>query len=213
MTRLVAKQSAQVSSGRAELNWAPCDFGERIVSDTPFRHSSFGICLTHETGEVVLAWLESDAPWSLKRTEFYEQYEFSCLDSSSRVAAFLTSPAVLSLVRTEMRAVFGREFHADIGVVCHKLLSGQRIGIHNDYLLGEETHRLIVQLNRDMSDEDGGFLMLFGSGDASDVRRVLRPRHLSGFAFEISKDSFHAVSEIRSGARYTLIYSLRAIAA
>jgi hypothetical protein len=52
--------------------------------------------------------------------------------------------------------------------------------------------------------------MLFSSGDPADVHRVLRPQHLSAFAFEISPDSFHAVSQMHGGARYTVIYSLRA---
>jgi hypothetical protein len=198
------------SRGHGTLSWSASDLKERRVSDSPFRHATFESCLSPVTGGAVLDWLETDAPWYLKTTDFYEQHEFSCWDSSSDVAGFLTSSTVLSVVRADVEAVFNKTFDEEIGVVCHKLTPGQRIGIHNDYLAGEETHRLIIQLNRALSDEDGGFLMLFGSGDASKVRAVLRPRHLSGFAFGISADSFHAVSEIHSGARYTLIYSLRA---
>jgi hypothetical protein len=193
-----------------KLRWSAADLKGRDVVNAPYRHATYAGCLPPLTGAAVLDWLESEAPWTLKRTDFYEQYEFSCWDSPSDVANFLTSNSVLRVVRTEMEEVFNRTFETNIGVVCHKLLAGQRIGIHNDYLAGEETHRLIVQLNREMSDRDGGFLMLFGSGDAADVRGVLRPRHLSGFAFEISGSSFHAVSQIHSGSRYTLIFSLRA---
>jgi len=159
----------------------------------------------------VLRWLETDAPWRLKKTDFYEQFEFDCRDSRSAAASFLTSPSILDVVRTEMEGIFGRSFQDEISVVCHKLVQGHRIGIHNDYLDGEESHRLVIQLNRALSDNDGGFLMLFGGDDAADVRKVLRPVHLGGFAFEISKDSFHAVSAIHSGARYSVIYSLRAV--
>jgi hypothetical protein len=52
--------------------------------------------------------------------------------------------------------------------------------------------------------------MLFSSGDPADVHRVLRPQHLSAIAFEISPASFHAVSQMHGGARFTVIYSLRA---
>lgn len=127
------------------------------------------------------------------------------------MASYVTSPATLDIVRIAMKEVFGRNFGKPVSVVAHKLLEGQRIGVHNDYLSGQESHRLVVQLNHGLSDDDGGFLMLFNSDDPSDISRIMRPVHLSGFAFEISPASFHAVSQIHGGARYSIIYSLRAL--
>jgi hypothetical protein len=63
-----------------------------------------------------------------------------------------------------------------------------------------------------LTDADGGILMLFNSDDPSDIHRLLRPIHRSGFAFEISSTSNHAVSQVYGGARFSLIYSLRATA-
>ena len=180
------------------------------MNTTPFRYATLTGCFTPQIGEQVLEWFERDAPWTAKRTDFYEQYEFSCWDSASPAASYLTSCDVLGAIRAAMTEIFGCEFASDVSVVCHKLVRGHRIGIHNDYLDGEETHRLTIQLNRGLADDDGGFLMLFKSGDPADVHQVLRPEHLSALAFEISADSFHAVSEMHGGARYTVIYSLRA---
>lgn len=176
----------------------------------PFRYAMLTECFTPQIGEHVLAWFEHEAPWTAKRTDFYEQYEFSCWDSASPIASYLTRRDVLDTVRAEMTVMFGCEFEPDVSVVCHKLVRGHRIGIHNDYLDGEESHRLTIQLNRGLTDSDGGFLMLFNSEDPADVHRVLRPQHMSALAFEISPISFHAVSEMHGGARYTVIYSLQA---
>jgi len=191
--------------------WTPPDLSLRIVNEEPFRYATFRECLATSLSSDILAWFEHDAPWRLKRTDFYEQYEFSCWDSISPIASHLTSSMVLEAVRSEMMKVFGRTFEDPISVVAHKLLEGQRIGIHNDYLVGEESHRLVIQLNHGLSDDDGGFLMIFNSDDPSDIARVMRPVHVSGFAFEISPASFHAVSEMHGGVRYSLIYSLRAL--
>jgi hypothetical protein len=177
---------------------------------TPFRYATLTGCFPSQVGERVLGWLERDAPWIAKRTDFYEQYEFSCWDSASSAASYLTGHETLDAVRAAMTDMFGCAFEPDVSVVCHKLVRGHRIGIHNDYLVGEESHRLTIQLNRGLTDDEGGFLMLFDSGDPADVHRVLRPQHLTALAFEISRDSFHAVSEMHGGARYTVIYSLRA---
>lgn len=179
------------------------------ATDAPFRYATFERCLSPETGEQILSWLETDAPWSLTQTDFYEQHEFSCWDSPAPIATFLTSDTVLTVVRNTMTAIFDTPYDNDVNVVFHRLIPPQRIGIHND-LAGEETHRLIIQLNRGMTDGDGGVLMLFNSDNPADIHKLLRPLNLSGFAFEISAASHHAVSQVHGSARYTLIYSLRA---
>jgi Rps23 Pro-64 3,4-dihydroxylase Tpa1-like proline 4-hydroxylase len=94
-------------------------------------------------------------------------------------------------------------------ITAHKLLARQTIRVHNDFLDGQETYRLLVQLNRGWQDEQGGMLMLFSSVSPDDVRRIIRPLHGSAFAFRITPQSFHAVSTIRSGERFTLVYSFR----
>ena len=179
------------------------------ATDAPFRCATFARCLSAEIGEQILSWLETDAPWSLTQTDFYEQHEFSCWDSPAPIATWLTSDTVLTGVRNTMTAIFDTDYDNDVNVVFHRLIPPQRIGIHND-LAGEETHRLIIQLNRGMADGDGGVLMLFNSDNPADIHKLLRPVNLSGFAFEISAASHHAVSQVHGGARYTLIYSLRA---
>jgi hypothetical protein len=200
----------ETSPSTMALPWPLPMLKRRSVEESPFRYATFLDCLRSELGDELLAWLETDAPWRLTRTDFYEQYEFSCWDSRSCLASFLTSREVLELVRAEMGDIFDRAFEDGIDVVCHRLLPPQKIGIHNDHLLGQETHRLTIQINRGLASSDGGVLMLFNSDDAVDIHRLLRPVSLSGFAFEISAYSHHAVSQMHGGERFTLIYSLRA---
>jgi hypothetical protein len=199
------------ADARATALSAP-SLNNQLFSHTPFRHAMLTACFSAATGEYLLRWLETDAPWVAKRTDFYEQFEFSCWDSVSPAAAYLTSTLVLDQVRDAMTGMFGVSFDDEVSIVCHKLVHGQHIGIHNDYLDDrDETHRLTIQVNRGLADADGGVLMLFNSDDAADIHRLLRPEHLSALAFEISPQSFHAVSQIHSGERYTIIYSLRAV--
>ncbi len=51
--------------------------------------------------------------------------------------------------------------------------------------------------------------MLFGDRNPESLARSVRPTHGSGFAFEISQASFHAVSSITEGERFTLVYTYR----
>jgi hypothetical protein len=200
------------STLRTPPSWAPPRFCADRIVQTPFHYANFEKCWPDVIGEAILEWFEDAAPWHLTCTDFYEQSEFSCWDSLSPVATFLRSDDVLHAVRATMTHLFAKTFEESVNVVCHRLLPPQKIGIHNDALVGEETHRMLIQFNRGLKDADGGVLMLFNSDDPSDIHRLLRPVHLSGFAFEISTTSNHAVSQIHGGERYSLIYSFRATA-
>lgn len=156
----------------------------------------------------MLDWLEKDAPWKLRVAEFYEQYEFSFDDATlpDQLAEAFSHKALDDL-RQHMESCFGVELLNRIDVTAHLMSHGQRIKIHNDFIPGEESHRLLIQLNRGWKDENGGLLCFFNSNSPSDVHRILRPVHNTGVVFEISPASLHAVTPIQSGQRYTLVLS------
>jgi Rps23 Pro-64 3,4-dihydroxylase Tpa1-like proline 4-hydroxylase len=158
-----------------------------------------------------LAWMETEAQWSLRVANFYEQWEMHLDETTlpSRLALLLHRSTVGCFVRT-MFGPFTEAKLALVEVTAHKLLPGQTIRIHNDYVEGEESHRLLIQLNRGWTDTQGGLLMLFDGSRVDGVRRLIRPLHASAMAFAISPKSFHAVSTIQSGERYTLVYSFKA---
>ena len=157
--------------------------------------------------------METTAPWKLRIASFYEQWEMH-LDRDALPADLreLVDRGIVSTLSQDLLPDNGGP-PALVEVTAHRMLPGQTIRIHNDYRAGGETHRVLIQLNRGWRDNNGGLLMLFGSEDASDVRRVLRPAHGSGFGFRISERSFHAVSTIRAGERFTLVYSFSSEAA
>ncbi len=181
------------------------------VRTTPFAHATHAAPLSAELCEAALGWMETTAPWRLRVASFYEQWELH-LDPYGLPAALqplLASDTVEALQRLMLAPLAGPSLTLT-EVTAHKLLPGQTIRVHNDHLPEGETHRLLVQLNRGWDDEQGGLLLLFGSAEADDVQRILRPTHRSAIAFEISPQSFHAVSTIQGGERYTLVYSFQA---
>lgn len=181
------------------------------LRDSPFRYFLARRCLVSDIEQALLEWFETDAPWQLVGTDFYEQYEFRMLDVVlPESVSQLTSPDNFSALRREMEEIFDVEFDDRIMLVAHKLVPGQRIAIHNDYLVDKETHRLTIQLNRGLRDEDGGLFMLFNSFEPSDIHRIIRPVCGSVIGFEIGENSHHAVSLLHGGERYTLVYSFYA---
>src|SRR5262249_17349850 len=153
-------------------------------------------------------WLETEAPWALVRADFYEQYEFSLAEVSlPSHLGFLTRRPFLDDLRSKVECIFGVQLGEEIDCTFHKLIPGQRIRIHNDFIPGRETHRVLVQLNRGWHDDQGGFLMFFYSQDPAEIHRIFSPAHDSVVGFAISEDSNHAVSTIHGGERFTLVFS------
>jgi Rps23 Pro-64 3,4-dihydroxylase Tpa1-like proline 4-hydroxylase len=187
-------------------------FTDATFSATPFPHVRIPRILPDIDSEAALLWLMEKATWKLRVEDFYEQDEFSLLTTKlSEELKTLVEPSYVDSLRQGTREAFclSRE-PILIDVNAHRLTPGQTIRIHNDFIGGEETHRILIQLNHGWKVENGGLLMLFKSAAPEDVSNVILPKHGSGFAFEISPRSFHAVSQIKTGDRYTVVYSFRA---
>lgn len=181
------------------------------VRTEPFAHSTATGALSTELADATLCWMETDAPWKLRVADFYEQWELH-LDHANVPESLkgLLAPALVQKLARNMFAPIVSGHMELCEVTAHKLIQGQTIRVHNDYLEDAESHRILIQLNHGWRDEQGGLLMLFGSDSSADVRRIVRPLHRSAFAFSISDRSFHAVSTIAQGERYTLVYSFKA---
>ncbi len=178
------------------------------VSAEPFRYFVLSRMFDEAALSHVLGWLEAPNAWKLVTTDFYEQYEFSLWNVKlpERVA-FLTEPRFQRALRKRVENTLDVSLANRVDAVAHKLMPGQRIRQHNDFIPGYETHRLTVQLNRGLDEAAGGWFVLFSGPEPADIHKVLLPRHNSALGFAISQSSFHAVSPLARGERYTLVFS------
>ena len=173
----------------------------------PFDHF-VGNGVQTNTYQAWLDWLEKDAPWKLVITDFYEQYEFSLLHTPlTPIIQTLACEKTLTSLRDQVAGRFRHPLSERVDVTAHKLLPHQTIRIHNDFIPGGESHRLLLQLNRGWQPEHGGYLMLFSGPEPETVTKVVEPRHGTVQAFTISPWSYHAVSTVHRGERFTIVYS------
>lgn len=177
----------------------------------PFQYFVSPEGFSQEVSLKILEWLESAAPWQLVEKDFYEQYEFNFLDARLPAhLAFLQEESFLAEVRTKAAMIFRAELIERVDFNAHKLVPGQRIRLHNDFIPGQETHRLLIQFNRGWNDDQGGLLIFFNSAKPSDIHKAFRPFHNSAVGFAISSKSNHGVSTIHGGERFTLVFSFYA---
>ena len=188
------------------------DLSSARLESEPFPFAVVQDALCDSIEQVTLSWFEQAAPWGLTEESFYSQHEFDMRDIElpSDVAQ-LTADSTLAAMRELTSWLFQRRLGTTVDITAHRLTAGQRIRIHDDYLEGGETHRLIVQLNRGWAFGDGGHLLLFGGRKAEDVRVVLAPMSKQAILFEISQRSYHAVSKVVRGERYSIVYSFYAV--
>ena len=180
-------------------------------TNEPFPHFQVQDLLREGDAARLLVWFQADAPWKLVVEEFYEQYEFSLLSAPlPSDVEFLISPRFVAKVAYLLRDGFVEESELELTeIAAHRLTDGQTIRVHNDFIGDEETHRFLVQINAGWEAKQGGLLMLFNSRHPEDIAELVLPSHNSGFGFEISPNSFHAVSTIYGGQRFTLVYTFK----
>ena len=182
------------------------------VEQSPFPHFTSNSVLSAEKISEVFNWFKDTRIWNLVETDFYEQYEFSLLhtDLPENMKCLISEQ---SLFYIEQKYI--KEFKVNslklVDVVAHKLVNDQRIGIHNDFINGEETHRMVLHINPYWQEDNGGLLLLFKSNKAEDMVKIIKPIDNTAFGFEISRQSHHAVSKIYDFTRYTIVYTFKQI--
>lgn len=187
-------------------------FEQTEIENQPFKHFAVNVILNNGLEVDIHNWFEETDLWGLTEMDFYTQFEFSLFDVQLPEALkCLISEETLARIKNEFSNAFGSLNYEIVGVTAHKLINGHKIGVHNDFIGDEETHRLLIQINPGWEDDNGGFLMLFNSQDSQDLNKIVRPLNNTGFAFEITDKSYHAVSTVYDYSRYTIVYTLRAI--
>lgn len=188
------------------------DFSTLNKDGNPFNHFLVTSVLKNNIDKKLHSWLESTDFWGHTETDFYTQYEFSLLEVEiPNELKILLSDNTINLIRDEFTIICNSKSLELVGLTVHKLIDGYKIGVHNDFIGDEESHRFLIQINENWNEDKGGFLMLFNSMNSEDVSKIIAPFNNTGFGFEISPKSFHAVSTVYSFSRYTLVYTFKEI--
>jgi Rps23 Pro-64 3,4-dihydroxylase Tpa1-like proline 4-hydroxylase len=191
------------------------NFNSAIQKTTPFKHFVVPQIFEAELSDDLLKWFESDAPWRYhEEKDFYEAYHVNLTEKNlPGNLTCLIDPEFVASLRGETARLFDVSFDEAVDISAHRMSPGFLAKVHTDFGSQPFTHRLLVQVNRGWSQDNGGILMFLDSEspeEITDSQEFYIPRHGVGIGFEISAKSFHAISPIAYGERYTLKYSFRA---
>ncbi|MFM9951816.1 MAG: cyclophane-containing peptide 2OG-Fe(II) oxygenase YhhC [Saprospiraceae bacterium] len=192
-------------------NFSCINLSSSICTDHPFPHFSSALVFQNDVDSQLFDWFENTNSWSLTNAEFYDQYEFSFFNTEIPThLQCIISAQTINTIQEKLKSVFDVKHFELVGVTAHKLVHDQRIGIHNDFIGEEETHRLVIHINPNWQDENGGLLVLFNSDKAEDITKIIKPVNNSALGFEISQRSNHAVSKVYNFTRYSIVYTFAA---
>jgi len=178
--------------------------------ELPCAHLYSKSAFHHDITLDVTEWFKNKAPWKYVETDFYQQYEFNLMNVAlPKELSFLISDVTIQSVQKIMMTAFKVTHMNLVEISAHKLVDGHSIRIHNDYIEGAETHRLIIQFNSGWNEENGGLFIFFNSSNPDDICKVVKPLSNSAVGFAISEKSNHAVSKVYDLERYSLVYSFR----
>ena len=191
-------------------------FDGAVVETSPFRHFTIQNFIDEDVAASLLLWFEQEADWDAKSIAGLGTLSSVDLHTSElgRHLDFLTGEPFLSYVRRQMSELFATELDGFVDLTGNRMMQGQEIGLHNDVSTLPPafrfTHRLVLYLNHQYSEEYGGALILANalspSRSARAQKRIL-PVHRSAFGFEISESSYHAIEPVLKGTRYSLTFT------
>jgi hypothetical protein len=191
-------------------------FDGAVVETSPFRHFTIQNFIDEDVAASLLLWFEQEADWDAKSIAGLGTLSSVDLHTSElgRHLDFLTGEPFLSYVRRQMSELFATELDGFVDLTGNRMMQGQEIGLHNDVSTLPPafrfTHRLVLYLNHQYSEEYGGVLRLMNalaSPESASVQKRILPVHRSAFGFEISDSSYHAIEPVRKGTRYNLSFT------
>lgn len=186
-------------------------FDNLFATDQPFPYFIVPQLFCSAAANEIAMLLEAESNWALIEADFYEQFEISVYDlPPTNALRTLIEADTIAAISDQLCQQFKRRQMTISDATLHRLVPGQSIGIHNDYISSKETHRLIIHLSRQWEESNGGYFVLFSDSSAENVRELVRPVLNSAIGFEISENSHHAVSKVFDTDRYSVVYSFSA---
>jgi len=191
-------------------------FDSAVVETSPFRHFAIENFIDEDIASSLLRWFEQEADWNAKSIAGLGTLASVDLHTSELGPRldFLTGDPFLSHVRRNMSELFETKLEGFVDLTANRMTRRQEIGLHNDVSTLPPafrfTHRLVLYLNHNYSEEYGGALRLantLSKCQSAPVQKRILPVHRSAFGFEISESSYHAIEPVRMGTRYNLSFT------
>ena len=171
----------------------------------PYRHVRLYPILEPALAQRALSWLRRTGAWTRQEGAFYRHDTFALTpEVVPPDVEEVVSPSTLGSLRALLQSRFATAVEPFAHVEAHRSTGRDDIGLHTDADVSEI--RLMLNLNAGWAPGQGGVLQLQDRPGPACRRVEYRPLHNSATAFRTAPDSYHRVSPLQGGERYTLLY-------
>lgn len=201
--------------GRGSSNTDLCTVCEPDPSETtamPFPILRWLGAFTRTEHEALLEWLTQRERWLTTDGGFYCADVFGLSDDAEVPQTLASKLGDSSWAEALAANAFGERLQLHGPIALHRMRPGHGIGIHSDRPEpGEETHRIVITICASLPNCAGGhFVLLDGTGAAT--ARVLLPlQSNAALAFRLEPNSYHAITTMRNGIRFSIVMSFRSV--
>lgn len=199
-----------------EVPTLPTSPGWSGTSDMPWFNRPFAFAVgvnALQNADDVLNWLAGNDRWKRHDGSFYtaDVMSVEALDPPGPCAPLLGAEGRADLENAASR-LFGEDLRLYGPLVAHRMTAPQAIGVHSDAPNpGEETHRLVVLLADGWSRPQGGHFVLLERDSPMSAKTIIPHRHNTTIAFRLTGQSFHAVTTLTAGRRFSIVASFRSV--
>ena len=180
---------------RIRVRWSPA----------PYSHLRVHPVLEPRLAARLLSWLQGTRAWRREVQSFYWHDSFELIPEVVPLdVEAAVSPETLSALRGILQPRLGVNLRSFAHVEAHRSTARDAVGVHADAAVDEV--RLVVNLNPGWTASRGGLLSLQDRPVQPLHCVSYLPLHNSATAFRTTAGSYHQVSPVREGRRYTVLY-------
>ena len=171
----------------------------------PYLHLRLYPVLDSDDASRVLCWLQQTDAWRRDVRSFAPHDSFALTPAAvPPEAEQAVSPHLLRELRSVLQSRLGVALKPYSLVEAHRTTEQDHIGLHTDEGVNEV--RVALNLKSGWTESHGGILSLQDRPVGPRKRVEYCPFHNSATAFRTTATSYHRVSPINGGRRYTLLY-------
>jgi hypothetical protein len=182
-----------------------------INSRIPYSYALLDHVFPLDKIESFVDYLYEATKWYSHEKVFHDKYKahFDLIDFEKQDLlnhAWVKEDSTVYQLKSFIEQQFNINLEETHAVCVNKFVEGQSVEIHNDApQVGYSSHRFIVNLNKNYEDANGGHFYVLNAN--REIKEIIRPIINTGFAFESSTESYHAISKIKEQNRFSLVYT------
>ena len=175
----------------------------------PYPHIIIDPVFDAAIADELLAFFEGISNWRTMKDHYYSLKTLELLEQKlpDRLSVVLSRDHLRSLEH-DMSSIFSTNLRLAGRITVLLLEDGQGLGVHSDGNVAGH-YRMAVTLSRASTLNSGGHFVVLSSEDGHGAEQIIWRRHNCGVVIPVLPYSYHAVTNIKSVPRISVVFTFR----